>query len=50
MINNRLSVYREKTEPIEDYYRKKGILVEIDGGKGFGEVFGSITEMVGAGE
>ena len=50
VINNRLSVYREKTEPIEDYYRKKGILVEIDGGKGFAEVFGSIAEMVGAGE
>ena len=50
VINNRLSVYREKTEPIEDYYRKKGILVEIDGGKGFGEVFGSITETVGAGK
>jgi adenylate kinase len=50
VINNRLSVYREKTEPIEDFYRKKGILVEIDGGKDFDEVFGSITEMVGAGE
>ncbi len=50
VINNRLSVYREKTEPIKDYYRKKGILIEVDGGKGFDEVFGSITEMVGAGE
>jgi adenylate kinase len=50
VINNRLSVYREKTKPIEDYYKKKGILIEVDGGKDFGEVFGSITEMVGAGE
>ncbi len=49
VINNRLLVYRQKTEPIEDYYRKKGILVEIDGGKDFNEVFGSITEMVGVG-
>lgn len=50
VINNRLLVYREKTEPIEDYYRKKGILIEIDGGQSFDQVFGSITEMVGAGE
>ncbi len=50
VINNRLSVYRERTEPIEGYYRKKGILVEIDGGKDFDEVFGSITETVGAGK
>ncbi len=50
VINNRLSVYREKTEPIEDYYRKKRILIEVDGGQGFDQVFGSITEMVGAGE
>ncbi len=50
VIDNRLSVYREKTEPVEDYYRKKRILVEIDGGKGFDKVFGSITEMVGARE
>lgn len=50
VINNRLSVYREKTKPIEDYYKKKGILIEIDGGKDFDEVFGSIAEMVGAGE
>jgi adenylate kinase len=50
VINNRLSVYRERTKPIEDYYKKKGILIEVDGGKDFGEVFGSIAEMVGAGE
>ncbi len=50
VINNRLVVYHEKTEPIEDYYRKKGILGEIDGGRGFDEVFGSIIEMVGVGE
>jgi adenylate kinase len=50
VINNRLLVYRQKTEPIEDYYRKKGILVEIDGDKDFNEVFGSISEMVGVGE
>lgn len=50
VINNRLLVYRQKTEPIENYYRKRGILVEVDGDKDFNDVFGSITEMVGVGE
>jgi adenylate kinase len=45
VINNRLQVYREKTKPIEDYYRAKGLLFDIDGGKSFDEVFGSITEL-----
>lgn len=47
VINNRLKVYKEKTRPIEDFYRKKGLLFEIDGGRDFEEVFGSIAEMVG---
>ncbi len=46
VINNRLAVYHEKTQPIEDYYRSRGILVEIDGGRGFDDVFDSITEAV----
>jgi adenylate kinase len=49
VINNRLNVYREKTEPIEDFYRQRGLLLEVDGGQDFDEVFGSIAEAVGAG-
>ncbi len=30
-IKNRLNVYRKQTEPLVDYYRNKGILVEING-------------------
>jgi len=48
VINNRLKVYGEKTKPIEDFYRAKGLLINVDGGRGFDEVFGSITEMVDA--
>ena len=48
VINNRLSVYREKTRPIEDFYRARGLLVDVDGGQGFEEVFDSIVEMVGS--
>ena len=29
-IKNRLRVYREKTKPVVDYYRKKGLLADID--------------------
>jgi adenylate kinase len=46
VIKNRLAVYHEKTRPIEDYYRSKGLLVDIDGSKGFDEVFDSIVEAV----
>jgi len=30
VIKNRLVVYREKTKPVSDYLRKKGLLVDID--------------------
>jgi len=30
VIKNRLVVYREKTKPVIDYLRKKGLLVDID--------------------
>jgi adenylate kinase len=30
VIKNRLEVYREKTKPVADYLREKGLLVDID--------------------
>jgi len=30
VIKNRLEVYREKTKPVSDYLREKGLLVDID--------------------
>jgi adenylate kinase len=30
VVKNRLLVYREKTKPVVDYLRKKGLLVDID--------------------
>lgn len=30
-IKERLKVYREKTEPLIEYYNKKGILIDVDG-------------------
>ncbi len=49
VIKNRLSVYREKTKPIEEFYRVRGKLVEIDGSLDFDEVFEAITKSVGVG-
>jgi len=47
VIRNRLKVYREKTKPVEDYYKKQGILVEIDGAQEFDGVTSSILEAIG---
>jgi adenylate kinase len=47
-IKNRLETYHEKTKPIEDFYRKIGNLVDIDGARGFDEVSASIIESIGA--
>ena len=48
-IKNRLSLYHKNTEPIEDFYRERGKLVDIDGSGSFDEVYKSITESVGTG-
>lgn len=37
-VANRINVYREQTEPLIDYYTKKGIIVNIDGEKPIAEV------------
>jgi adenylate kinase len=37
-VLNRISVYQEQTEPLIEYYTKKGIIVNIDGEKPITEV------------
>ena len=37
-IKNRLRVYREKTKPVIDYFRKKGLLADIDANYSFEEI------------
>ena len=37
-IKNRLAVYKKQTQPVLDYYKKKGILVDIDGDREIEEV------------
>jgi adenylate kinase len=33
-VQKRLEVYREQTAPLTDYYRRKGLVVDIDAGTG----------------
>jgi adenylate kinase len=46
VIKNRLGVYHTKTKPIEDFYRTRGLLTEVDGSRSFDEVFEAISESV----
>ena len=47
VITNRLNVYREKTKPVEDYYRSRDALKEVDGAQAFDQVTSSIVGIVG---
>lgn len=45
-IKNRLTVYNEQTEPLIEYYRKDGALVDIEGTGGIDEIFGRICAVI----
>lgn len=45
-VSNRLDVYESQTAPLVDYYRKKGLLLEINGEMPVEEVTGSIIEAL----
>lgn len=45
-VKNRLKVYHEQTQPLIDYYGKKGVLKTLDGTKDMMEVFQEITEIL----
>ena len=47
VIVNRLKIYREKTAPLVDLYRKEGILMEIDGNADIDVVFSCIEKALG---
>ena len=46
-VQKRLSVYHEQTQPLIDFYKKKGILRSVDGTVPMDEVFGSIVAILG---
>ena len=45
-LAKRLTVYRDETEPLIDYYRKRGKLAEVDADRGVEQVFADIKELV----
>ena len=47
-VRNRLEVYREETEPLEDYYRERGELVIVNGTGGIEDVYDRITDALDA--
>lgn len=44
VVAKRLAVYRQETQPLEGYYRSRGLLVEVDGGRAPEDVFRSLEE------
>jgi adenylate kinase len=42
-IRKRMREYHQKTDPLKDFYRKKGLLLEIDGGRPADQVFSAIV-------
>ena len=47
-VKKRLQVYYEQTQPLIDYYKKEGVLAEVDGTKDMEEVFQAIVDILGA--
>ena len=46
-ISRRLRTYHKETEPVIDYYRKKGVLIEIDGEQAILTVHRAIVRALG---
>ncbi len=47
-VQKRLNVYHEQTQPLIDFYSKKGILKSVDGTQPMDKVFEDIVNIVGA--
>lgn len=45
-VKNRLKVYHKQTQPLIDFYQKKGILKSVDGTVSMDEVFAAITAIL----
>ena len=45
-FETRYQTYLDKTEPIIDYYRKKGVLKEVDGNNTIENIFDSIDKII----
>ena len=46
VVKQRLDAYHKQTAPLEAYYRKKGLLAEVDGTQDVDAVFEALSEVV----
>ena len=46
-VKKRLDVYHAQTQPLIEYYTKKGILKTVDGTVDMMDVFAAITDILG---
>ena len=46
VIADRLKIYHEETEPVLDYYRRQGILEEVDGERSVENIFADILSRL----
>jgi adenylate kinase len=46
VVKERLSAYHAQTRPLEDYYRGKGLMVEVDGTADVETVFGRARKEI----
>ena len=46
-VQKRLTVYHDQTQPLIDYYKKEGALVEVDGTQDMEKVFQDIVKILG---
>lgn len=46
VVRNRLEVYRKQTQPLIDFYQKKGVLKEIDGEQKIEKIFADIKNVL----
>ncbi len=45
-VTKRLNVYDEQTSPLIDFYRERGLLVEVDGEKDVDDVFSDVERLL----
>jgi len=45
-VKHRIRVYMDQTEPLIEYYREKGILIEVDGDQPIDDVTGDLLAML----
>ena len=46
-VQKRLDVYHAQTQPLIDYYEKKGVLKSVDGTVNMNDVFAALVEILG---